>query len=990
AGGNVVEARVFPIAAHERKQIIVAYSEPLLEHTGHVLPLSGLPVLDRLSVRIYDGASPKPTAEFERANYAPDAELRTVLRASAGARVVRAQNLAVMRFTPVNDEKPEALGPTLVLVDTSASQAQSLRRTSERLGDVFRALAQDGDERIIVAAFDQEVQILHEGTLSSAAGVVGSLLRDRRALGASNLSAALGAATERARKSAIRRVLFVTDGLATAGEREPAALRSMTRATREAGLERIDVISPAGRARETKILAELVSAGLPKAGAVIDDGAGAEAIARKLRSRVAGDLRVDIEGASFVWPQVVRSAQAGDEVVVAAELPANRAVRLTVGGRAIELPAPRTGTAALLKRYVAEARIDALLELEALEGRRGELERRIIELSRQERVLSPYTSLLVLETDADYARFGIARRAPGAYLGVRDGRLALGDSPTLNAATPDRQSRLAVENKDAQANEAPQDASRADPPQTSAIGRMWGDEIGESFGAGGLGLSGTGEGGGGEGVTFGMVGSTNPTDGVGVGQGFGAGHGRLGGSHATSAPKIRSGTAAVSGRLPPEVIQRIVRQSFGRFRLCYERALAADPNLQGNTVVRFVIGRSGTVEGVVRLAPSLGSHTLDSCISSAFMGLAFPEPEGGKVIVAYPLQLGGGPAATKSAPALAEPPAALEPPLAAAERQRSPESPPAAATYSGRMGEITALLEQRRAPEALNQALEWTSRAPNETLAYVALGKVYAKLERPRDAARAYGSIIDLFSARADMRRYSSNLLESLPERDGLDLAIDSYRVARSDRPDHPSGQRSLALALARRNRYGEAFDVLLATLARGIQNDRFGGVEHILRDDLALIGALWEAHEPAARQAVHDRLAAAGLEPAHEASLRLVLTWETDANDVDFHIYDAAGNHAFYGNRRLPGGGELYADVTTGYGPECFNIPLTSRAKPSEYRLQAHYYARGPMGYGMGKLEIIEFDGHGSARFEERPYLVMEDRAYADLGSVRVGGERK
>jgi hypothetical protein len=45
---------------------------------------------------------------------------------------------------------------------------------------------------------------------------------------------------------------------------------------------------------------------------------------------------------------------------------------------------------------------------------------------------------------------------------------------------------------------------------------------------------------------------------------------------------------------------------------------------------------------------------------------------------------------------------------------------------------------------------------------------------------------------------------------------------------------------------------------------------------------------------------------------------------------------------------------------------------------------ARGPMGYGMGKLEIIEHDGQGGLTFEERPFLAMEDRAYVDLGEVK------
>jgi hypothetical protein len=39
-------------------------------------------------------------------------------------------------------------------------------------------------------------------------------------------------------------------------------------------------------------------------------------------------------------------------------------------------------------------------------------------------------------------------------------------------------------------------------------------------------------------------------------------------------------------------------------------------------------------------------------------------------------------------------------------------------------------------------------------------------------------------------------------------------------------------------------------------------------------------------------------------------------------------------------------------------------------------------MGYGMGKLEIVDHDGEGGLHFEERPFVVMEDRAFVELGS--------
>ncbi len=173
----------------------------------------------------------------------------------------------------------------------------------------------------------------------------------------------------------------------------------------------------------------------------------------------------------------------------------------------------------------------------------------------------------------------------------------------------------------------------------SAQGNMWGDEIGDAFGAGGLGLSGIGEGGGGrgEGIGLGNIGTLGHGAGTGTGQGFGAGHGRLGGSHKTKTPQVRMGATSVNGRLPAEVIRRIVRQNFGRFRMCYEQGLGRNPNLEGRVGVRFVIGRDGAVSNVGNGGSDIPDSAVVSCVVNAFYGLSFPQPEGGIVTVTYPI-----------------------------------------------------------------------------------------------------------------------------------------------------------------------------------------------------------------------------------------------------------------------------------------------------------------------------------------------------------------
>lgn len=182
----------------------------------------------------------------------------------------------------------------------------------------------------------------------------------------------------------------------------------------------------------------------------------------------------------------------------------------------------------------------------------------------------------------------------------------------------------------------------------SAEGAMWGDEIGESGGFGGLGLTGIGEGGGGrgEGIGLGNVGTyghgagcvgSNCTQGFGVG---GSTFGKRG--HATKVPSARTGTPEVSGRIPPEVIQRIVRQNHGRYRMCYEQGLVSNPNLEGRVAVRFVIDATGAVSFAGNGGSDLPNAEVTACVVRAFYGLSFPAPDGGVVKVVYPIMFSPG------------------------------------------------------------------------------------------------------------------------------------------------------------------------------------------------------------------------------------------------------------------------------------------------------------------------------------------------------------
>lgn len=162
-----------------------------------------------------------------------------------------------------------------------------------------------------------------------------------------------------------------------------------------------------------------------------------------------------------------------------------------------------------------------------------------------------------------------------------------------------------------------------------ALSALMGDQIGDSFGFGGLGLRGTGRGGGGEeSIGLGNMGTIGHGAGGGSGQGYGSGG--LGGGVGRIARDGPGATVSLSaqanGALDASTVESVVRRYSGLLRACYERSLRADPSLAGTMRLEASISAAGTVESP--RASGLGDADLASCMSRALGRAAFPPSSG--------------------------------------------------------------------------------------------------------------------------------------------------------------------------------------------------------------------------------------------------------------------------------------------------------------------------------------------------------------------------
>ncbi len=484
---------------------------------------------------------------------------------------------------------PPVTGDLAIVVDRSASQSKA---SLAREVAIAKALIADLDpsERYVLLACDSACETFPtRGMATTDALEVDRASRWLEALsprGASDLASSVEDAAGRIAESVARRLVVLGDGIASSGSIAPHAVAARgARAVSPGTDARFVAIGTDADLVALRALAAATDGVVHHAGSEED----AEAMVASLRAPLVRDLDLTLpEGVRLAAP-LPETARLGDELIVFTEGQRARGFdEITLHGQLGEDAFQRSSktvsvsmSAGVIGRFVARERI-AQLEGEA--DRRGE----IIALSKKHFLLSRETSMIVLENDAMFSAFGIERtRRP---FGKDAASLAALDVPSSLSTSGD------------------------------------GAGTGHGFGLG-----------------SGQSGSAEARLGGGSSSAWGSGgiSGELGprGNLSLERPasRVRLGTSSVSGRLPPEVIQRIVRQNFGRLRACYERELAIKPTLGGRMTVGFTVARDGSVGQAAITSDSTGSTTLGGCVVRTIRALSFPVPEGGIVRVSYPI-----------------------------------------------------------------------------------------------------------------------------------------------------------------------------------------------------------------------------------------------------------------------------------------------------------------------------------------------------------------
>jgi predicted Zn-dependent protease len=462
-GGNIFKARVFPIFAHAEKRIKITYTQVLplkgsRYRYGYALqsellqqhPLRELAIDVKVNsvVPLKSVTSPThPTrndqtqhsahVEFTAQEFTPNRDFEVVVELEKGqADVVMIPHRRgedgyfMLQLTPpaahgdwdrplLPDGEPLQL---LILADTSASIDAGQRANQATFIGALLASLSPKDTFNLGAC---DVQCKWAFAQPAAAdskneALARAFLEKRTSLGWTNLDGAVAAALKQCGPKT--HVIYVGDGIVTTGDADPVAFTKRLRRIYEGKTATFHAVT-LGSSYESGVLKALAALGGGSMRKITGEQ-GPQAVALELLGEIAQpalrDIKVEFKGIKVarLYPEALANVPAGSQqILLGRYLPEGKdqSGEVIVTGMQGDKPV-RFSTRAFLKdaeqgnsfipRLWARMHLDSLLD----QGSSAAIKDEIIALSEEYQIITPYTSLLVLETDADRERFAVKRR----------------------------------------------------------------------------------------------------------------------------------------------------------------------------------------------------------------------------------------------------------------------------------------------------------------------------------------------------------------------------------------------------------------------------------------------------------------------------------------------------------------------------------------------------------------------------------------------------
>jgi len=466
-GGNIFKARVFPIEARSEKRVKIVYTQ-VLPMRGNKFRYSyglksemlattplrdlNLKVIVNSAVPLVSVESPTHTCrtaqtdhsaelEFSAQEYTPTKDFEVVCEVNHHENDVLViphqrgdDGYFLMQLMPpgeqgdwqrevIPDGDPLKL---IVLCDTSGSMDSSMRETQQQFVTSLLTSLGPQDKFALAACDVSTVWAADDFARANEKSIAHTryFLDQRISLGWTDLEQAFAAVTKKA--SADTQIIYVGDGIVNTTDSDAARfvnrLKRQVKAEKGEALPTFHAVS-VGSSYESIVLKGIAALGGGSTRQISGETTPQQTALELLNEMAQPGLKnvkVDFRGVKVaaVYPGQLPNISAGtQQILVGRYLPEgnDQSGEVIVTGlqdgkpvtykARIEFKESEAGNS-FIPRLWARAHLETLLQ----SGTNQMIQDEIIALSEEFHIITPYTSLLVLESDADRERFGVKRR----------------------------------------------------------------------------------------------------------------------------------------------------------------------------------------------------------------------------------------------------------------------------------------------------------------------------------------------------------------------------------------------------------------------------------------------------------------------------------------------------------------------------------------------------------------------------------------------------
>jgi len=214
------------------------------------------------------------------------------------------------------------------------------------------------------------------------------------------------------------------------------------------------------------------------------------------------------------------------------------------------------------------------------------------------------------------------------------------------------------------------------------------------------------------------------------------------------------------------------------------------------------------------------------------------------------------------------------------------------------------------------------------------------------------------------------------------ELSLYVYKKVLELRPEEPQSYRDLALAYKNTGNYEKSFEILHRIVSGDLQElderGRFNGIEQISYME---INNLISKHGKTISITEKDKAIYKNI----PVDIRVVVDWNHNDTDIDLWVIDPNGEKCYYGHKNTEIGGRISHDMTSGYGPEEF---LLKKAIKGEYKIMVDYFSDTVQKIsGPTQLKVTIFTNYGKPNETKKGSVIRLDKKKEDLvvGTIKI-----